>query len=104
LCIPFEAVGKAESFPRQSIKDALPDVTEWWMAKIMSIGRCLYHNIIEVTTCVTSDNRENALAKRIRSRSVRNSDSPGGYGRSCSGRDLASRASMAGTLPKGSVV
>jgi hypothetical protein len=59
---------------------------------------------VEATTWVTSANRENALAKRIRSKSVRNSDSPGGYGRSCSGRDLVSRASMAGTLPKGSVV
>ena len=40
---------------------------------------------IEVTTCVTSASRERALANRIRSRSVRNSDSPGGYGRSGSG-------------------
>ena len=53
---------------------------------------------IEVTTCVTSARRERALANRIRSRSVRNSDSPGGYGRSGSGCDLASRGSMSRTL------
>ena len=52
----------------------------------------------DVTTCVTSDSRERAFANRIRSRSVRNSDSPGGYGRSGSGGDLASRGSMVRTL------
>ena len=54
---------------------------------------------IEVTTCVTSASRDRALANRIRSRSVRNSDSPGGYRRSGSGRDLVSRGSMFRTLP-----
>ena len=39
-----------------------------------------------VTTWVTSASRENDWAKRIRSRSVRNSDSAGAYGRSDSGR------------------
>lgn len=53
---------------------------------------------IEVTTCVTSARRERALANRMRSRSVRNSDSPGGYGRSGSGCDLARRESMSRTL------
>ena len=43
-----------------------------------------------VTTWVTSASRENDWANRIRSRSVRNSDSPGAYGRSVSGRARAS--------------
>lgn len=58
---------------------------------------------IEVTTCVTSASREKALANRIRSRSVRTSDSPGAYARSDSGCDLANRGSMARTLPNRSV-
>src|SRR4051794_6637298 len=55
---------------------------------------------IAVTTCVTSASRAKAVANRIRSRSVRDADSPGAYDGSGSCRDLASRASMVGTLPK----
>ena len=129
LRVPLEAIRQSEPFPRQSIKNPLAHVAEGRMAKIMSRGCRLYHNMIktskilqqililrakqsyrdrasttplvaiEVTTCVTSASRERALANRIRSRSVRNSDSPGGYGRSGSGRDLASRGSMSRTLP-----
>ena len=51
-----------------------------------------------VTTWVTSASRENDWENRIRSRSVRNSDSPGAYGRSDSGRLLARRGSMQSKL------
>jgi hypothetical protein len=47
-----------------------------------------------LTTWVTSASREKDWAKRIRSRSVRNSDSPGAYGRSDSARARTSRGSM----------
>ena len=51
-----------------------------------------------VTTWVTSARREKDWAKRIRSRSVRNSDSPRAYGRSVSGRTRASRGSIVGKI------
>ena len=40
------------------------------------------------------------MANRIRSKSMRNADSPAAYGGSGSSCDLASRASMVRTLPK----
>jgi hypothetical protein len=55
---------------------------------------------IEVTTCVTSASLERAVANRIRSKSMRNADSPGAYEGCGSCCDLASRASMLGTLPR----
>ena len=55
---------------------------------------------IEVTTWVTSASLDRAVANRIRSKSMRNADSPAAYGGSGSSCDLASRASMVCTLPK----
>jgi hypothetical protein len=85
---------------RTAIARATPVTLIVWVSRLCTTPLVA----IDVTTCVTSASRESAFANRIRSRSVRYSDSPGGYGRSGSGRDLASRGSMFRTLPNAPVV